>query len=79
MRIIAHRWSVSKTALIRHRNAHTSMSVGTPGATETIPEDAPPGVPDPDNDVGYVLHPSLRHVTTEEFRAEIEKRLKAAR
>ncbi len=55
------------------------MSVGTPGAPETIPEDAPPGVPDPDNDVGYVLHPSLRHVTTEEFRAEIEKRLKAAR
>ncbi len=65
LRTIARRWFVSKSALIRHKNAHLRMSIGTPAATEAIPEDTPSFVPDP----------TLRHLTLEDSQRELRRQL----
>ena len=62
------------------RDAAAADPEGDAPATDEPPEDAPvtaeylPVPGDLPSREGYVLHPSLRHLTSEELRAEVKRR-----
>ncbi len=60
LRNVAKKWSVSKSALIRHRDGHLHMSISPPGEPKAIPDDTPITVQDAQRELRRQLASMIR-------------------